>query len=225
MNHCTGKTAADFVNREVADWVATDIGDSRGPGEDSLWWILGCEYREGPDLTYIVLYDIMRDWLAHEAEHDSEARRLFTRIVSSRLMAGIPLQRSEGRIAAQLINGTIVPLPKRRGKKLATNHERDVFIISLLLEVIERFDIVATRNDATAERSSACDLVANAFAASNRHEVTFRAVKEIWNNTALRRRYHELAKIVHKELARRKVAQESPVNALAPSFRWDLLKT
>ncbi|WP_147393069.1 hypothetical protein [Paracoccus siganidrum] len=216
--------AADFANREVSRWISSETGIPQSPGEYLLWWKLGCEYRVGPNATYIVMYDCLRDWLVSAARCNADARKLLSRIASSKLHAGVALTKAESFFAASILDGTAPPLPKKRGKTLSTNHERDVFIFTMMKELIDGFKINASRNDVSSEHASACDLIADAFAAYGRHEVTFRAVKDVWNNKQFRGRYYRLADAVNAELAKQKDIQEAgPQNALA-GFPLHLIK-
>ncbi|MDF3856385.1 hypothetical protein [Paracoccus pantotrophus] len=224
MDHHIGRTAAEFAAQEVAEWVASAPINRRSPGENLLWWKLGCDYRTGPRGSYIVMYDSMRAWLVSAAKHDAEARKLLCGIIASKLYSGVPLSEGEGWFAASVLDGTAPSLPKRRGRSLSENHERDVFIVSMLATLVDDFGITATRNDVS-PRISACDLIAEAFASCGRHEVTYRAVKDVWTNKKFRILYDSLAAAVNGELAKRREKQEKGImNALSPSYPHHLSK-
>jgi hypothetical protein len=88
-------------------------------------------------------------------------------------------------LACQILGGTLTR-PNARGRKRLDNWHRDYLVLTLLEELVERFDVYPTRNEATALEHSACDIVAWAFEEAGDSSFTYKNVREIWFNKALR---------------------------------------
>jgi hypothetical protein len=79
-----------------------------------------------------------------------------------------------------------VKRPTRRGQSRGQNWGRDYVILEMLEHLVDHFGVRPTRNDETKDETSACDLVSQAFREAGYHNLTFKTIKGIWLNKALR---------------------------------------
>lgn len=81
-------------------------------------------------------------------------------------------------VAIAVLEGRL-PCPALRGRP-PRRPLRDEAIAHLVADLAEGFGLAPTRNDASAHRSSACDIAAEALRALGRSPASYAAVKRIW---------------------------------------------
>lgn len=180
--------AAELAKTYVARFLATNDVKKQTPGQVLLWWHFGCHYISVGDKSVLTVPEENIGWVCRAALIDKDAREIARTMVASKLRVNYPISSDEAIFAGYLLSDLLPELEKtKRGKKLADNFERNVFIVMLARELRKLFEVDFLRNDEPrTPKTSAADLISEAFQAAGRHEVTFRAVKEVLSNSALR---------------------------------------
>jgi hypothetical protein len=73
--------------------------------------------------------------------------------------------------------------PRARGR--ARDWLRDRLVLEILQELVAKFGVSPTRNDASDHKNSACDLVSGAFALAG-NDLSYKVLKRIWLDKSLR---------------------------------------
>lgn len=145
-----------------------------------------------------------------------ELRPFMKRVLSIKLEADFPLTKEERRLAGVMLrDGLPGKQIVRPGKKPSENLERNVFIVLLARNLNSWIGVDFIRNDEPkTQRVSAADLISAGFVAANRHEVTYRAVKEVLCDAKLRRYVDLLSRQIRDAKAFHD--NHNHLNALAP---------
>lgn len=181
--------AVAYASQKVAEWVAWDAqAHVQDPKHVALWWLCGVRACSSPDgFEYLDAPIASIATICEMAVDDASARVLLTEIVSSKLIARVALHPLESLFAGSVLGGFLPALPKKTGQKRETKFRRNVFLVYLVTDIRLRFALDRTRNDEAKHSHSGCDAVSDAFARNGRHEVTFRAVKDVMNDRRLRK--------------------------------------
>ncbi|MDJ0993025.1 MAG: hypothetical protein QNI90_05590 [Dinoroseobacter sp.] len=126
--------------------------------------------------------------LLEAAIENREAFELLKHVIGRQLMARDPLTPILSLAAGSIILGVYKGPRSFSAKKRAKNGFRDGAIILLMMLLVDTFSLRPTQN---AERSrktepSASELISLAYKKHGRHEVTTRAVREVWGNNKKR---------------------------------------
>lgn len=210
------KEAKDYAVLHVAHFVKTKDVVKQTPGQVFLWWQFRCRYEDVDGQFVLTAPAENLPWMCHLAATNEDARAIVRDMVASKLRANLPLSRAEALFAGNLLSDLLPALPRsKRGKKLTDNFERNVFIVMLARQLRGLFALDHSRNDDPKPNAppkvSSADVISEAFIEQGRHEVTYRAVKEVLMNVTLRRYVDALERAI---LAAHN--QEHPIsNALA----------
>jgi len=207
------EAALDYATRLVAEWIATDrlLKDRHGPEDTFLWWL--CAVSQSTTEDGRVFWDAHPVWLDHlavKAWSSVPARALLVRIVSSKLLIGVPLSMAEGQFTGLLLTESFPALPKKRGRSREENWERNIFAVYLVSDVRSRFRLKPTRNEAPKKgvHRSASDAVSEAFIRNGRHEVTFTTLTNLVGDKSLRKVLKVLGRVIEERRT------PAPANAL-----------
>ena len=81
---------------------------------------------------------------------------------------------------ARRLKGTLPP--RLRGRQKSSNILQDIFIVTLIMELIERFDMQPTRRQTGRKREpSYCSIVSKAMAEAGLHRGGERAIEAVWS--------------------------------------------
>jgi hypothetical protein len=163
------------------DWIARGReGDFLGLGYSPLHPDAGRaflrrmirQYALGPDRQMLTIIDCARaGW--------DDADLVLRDLILEYTNRGEPLPAFLATYNAEIVTGRIIPRP--RGRKRAANLLQDISIVTLVLELIERFGLKPTRYQAGSKRRpSACSVAAGAMAESGLHRGDERAIQQIW---------------------------------------------
>lgn len=180
-----------------------DLIEREGVEEEMLRWGLDLRYVDIPD-GGIVIDGPEPSLLAlcGMAYHDQAARRVALSMVAGKLIHGYALIPAEARLAGFALNGSL-PKPKaKRGRKKLTNFERNKLAFGLAHHIRDEFGLPLTRNDASKKPQSACDAVSAAFIACNRHEVTYKTIKDVCLNPQFKQQMIEIMNEISQSNAR-----------------------
>lgn len=208
------QAARNFASGEVKQWLQGGeiIGDESAR-EVLLWWMLDmCHNDDANGKPYVDAPLWAIDFLFTRAIHDEAARRLMTKLVASKLLSSLLLSKDEAVFAALALEGILPAIKAKPGRKREANFNRNMFLVSLVDDLINRFGLPLSRNDATKQAQSACDAVAEAFAECGRHEITFKTVKDVCNDRRLRGVLMVINREIEASISR---GSETPRNALA----------
>jgi hypothetical protein len=141
---------------------------------------------------------------------DEHVCGLMRTVVASQIEAGLCYDIWLRKFAAAYLNGTLAPIPKSRGRQVSGNWDRNLFLIESIQTLTERFGLKPSRNEASApDRAtgqSASEILSDGFAKHNRHEVTPRAIEEVWKDKKVR----NWASVIQTEMATRRLDVDQP---------------
>lgn len=209
------RAARHLADQAVKKWLKSEVGRSRSAEEIAIWWVYGFEWFEGPRGSYIVAPKDIERMMFDRAATDPHARAVMLDKVWSKLVIGQSLTEAESIFAALALVNRLPAIARKRGKPRDALFERNFFIIGLANELIEYFhgSMKATRNDEKCgPHESAADLISEAFAANGRHEVTYRAVKDVLTDRRLKRICRTIWKHIDRLIDEQKTRG---INALA----------
>ena len=96
---------------------------------------------------------------------------------ASKILAGEPIPEDYRELAASFVIGENSGPPQKSGSKSGRHrHAKIVSAVKMLCE----YGMTATRNDASSNKDSACDAVAEALRELGLRPITFKGVKDIW---------------------------------------------
>lgn len=203
--------AAEFSDEYIRQMVLEGDLEELTPLASVVRWRCGFRWVNGAS-PYLFISDAFVDQVVGLAFKDEGVRQLCLRAAASQMLAGLPVQQGLRQLSILAIQQSLPSLPKPRGKKRHQNWSRDMNCIILIQELCDRFKLSPTQNNDRSNASSApfsaCEVVAASYAKTGRHDVTSRALKEIWTNKAKRAAVAELLRAVEDH-------QTSPLNALA----------
>jgi hypothetical protein len=179
--------AQEYANEAVAQWLdGAEVLDKPTHATVYLWWFYDLRHVDLPDGGIIVdAPEANLEALCDSAWDDAGARARALDIVSSKLIHAYRLTKFEARLAGFALSNRLPKITEKAGRKVAENLDRNMFIYALVHAIRDRFGLKRTRGDAAKNPQSACDVVSMAFIKHQRHEVTYKAVKEIVGNRKL----------------------------------------
>ncbi|WP_297781149.1 hypothetical protein [uncultured Roseovarius sp.] len=206
------EAARAYAEKEVKRFLASELprGEGRGPAAYYLWWHLNLSFAKGARGSFIRVSDDAAAVLCNAALANADVRDLVLDIIATRIMNDMLLTDvlKDFAVAALLDR---LPKPKtKRGPKVSDRFERDMFIIWTLEAIEWKFGVPPTENDmrSGALPPSGMGILAKCFADAGRHEVTARAVKDVW----LDEKKRQNAKMI---IAAILSYEKPPVNCLA----------
>ncbi len=131
--------------------------------------------------------------LFSEAENHWDIEQLYRDVIAIKLSADVPLYSFEKLFLTKVLTGTWeAKTKKKRGGSFEKNWNRNFFIVLLILELRDSFNVTPTRNDEKKNGSgdslfSGQDIVSKAFKNAGRNEVTPKVVKNAWTNSDVRK--------------------------------------
>ena len=207
------KAALAYAEKEVRDFLKAApprVEFGRGPVAYYLWWHLNLTWADGPRGPYINVSDTSASVLCILALEYEDVHNLVREIVASRINNDRPLTNDLKDFAFLAL---LDELPKPRtktGPKVSKHFERDMFIIWTLAEMEKNFGIDPTEGDERSARlpPNGMGILAKCFRDGGRHEVTAKAIKDVWLDKKKRQKAHRISEAIANY-------KEPSVNSLA----------
>ncbi|WP_297543695.1 hypothetical protein [Roseovarius sp.] len=206
------EAAQAFAENEVREFLATEPSRDEGnrasvgvygPVATYLRWKLNLSFADGKKGPYMnVPLGADRD-LCALALTNADVRKLVLDIIAFRILNGQTLTSVLKQFACWALLGQLPKPIAKPGTKTSKNFERDMFIIWTLDEIKKSFGVPPTENDMRSRvlSPSGMGILAKCFADAGRHEVTAKAIKDVWLNKKKRRECQRLSEAIanHKE--------------------------
>lgn len=189
--------AVAYGKMVIGDWVATAPSDDTPAeillrlffGVREFVWFDGSRYHDAPDAALAGLAEL--------AEANIASRELLREIVASKLLCGKPLTDPERLFAGRELRGSLPKITGKVGKKARKNFWKRAVALLLVREMVARYGLLATRNDAS-EPLSACDAAVEAYHHAGMKGISFQFLKEIWRDAELSREVELVISAIRK---------------------------
>lgn len=169
--------AVTYAKSIVSGWLA-DASPEDTPEKVLLRLTLGVGHAVWVDGSHLLdAPDASLENLAHLALTRQGPRDLLKEIVSTKLLCGKPLTDVERRFAGEELAGRLPPVSKKVGKKAGKYFWRDAVALLLARDLVEKFGLKTTRNDAVTGKFSACDAIEEAFIDAGVKGTSYNALK------------------------------------------------
>lgn len=192
--------------REVVDtWPGTETLEHWGPIAQEAYFKSKLGWVPGPRSSYMSGNLENLGNLCELAETDAGCRAAASEIAAERVLNDQPLTEDFSRFVYRHLMGELPKIKSKPGRK--ENFMQDWFLIAHLRIINERFGLRPTHNDerdaswklAGTETSppSGAAILAERFQAIGQHDVTARAIMEVWKNKEKQSRTQRLEALVN----------------------------